>query len=216
VAGILALAGWCALSGVAGEAHVPGKVLLVRGVLTVFSLGLDDLADRLRRKGLDVQIVPASLAFSTAGKIAEDYAAGRTKGPLVIIGHSLGGDLGPALARRFGRQGVPVDLLVMIDSTNPSSIPENVKRCVNLYQSNFSPTWFRIFRGAPTEAKSGQTNLTNIDIRELPEKGQATQLNHFNIEKSPWVHDIVSRELWRTFGREEPADIAATADEGTR
>ena len=41
----------------------PGKVLLIRGAFTVFSLGLDTLGDKLKEYGLDVEVVPAKIRF---------------------------------------------------------------------------------------------------------------------------------------------------------
>jgi hypothetical protein len=172
-----------------------GKVLLVRGLMTVFSLGLDDLAEKLPCEELDVQVVPASMSGVAARQIAQQYARGELRGPLVLIGHSLGGDLLPGLAQQFAHSGQTVDLMVMIDSTNPSDAPSNVRRCVNLYQSNFSPTWFRMFRGAPIRATNPETQLVNVDIRQLPEREEAAALNHFNIEASNWIHELVIREV---------------------
>jgi alpha-beta hydrolase superfamily lysophospholipase len=171
--------------------------LLVRGVLTVFSLGLDDLAQELQQQDLDVQVVPAALATPAVERMARQYADGELDGPLVLIGHSLGGDLLPRLAQRLAAYGLTVDLMVMIDSTHPSDSPENVLRCVNLYQSNPSPAWFRGLHGAPIRATNPATQLANIDIRQLPEQDEAAGLNHFNIEASRWIHRMVVREVLR-------------------
>lgn len=196
-------------------ARLPGKVILVRGFLTVFSLGLDDLAIALERERLDVQVVPACLAHATITNVCHEYATGRARGPIVLIGHSLGGDLLASLARQCGQQRLPVDLLVMLDSTNPVSPPPNVRRCVNLYQSNLSPTWFRVFRGAPITAESRNTQLVNIDIRELPERYEAEQLDHFNFESSVWIHRMVMREVLPVFGSRAPSTTVAEPGWGT-
>jgi len=183
-----------------GRAETPsagGKVLLVRGILTVFSLGLDDLAQELAREGLDVQVVPAARAAQAVERIGQQYAGGELSGPLVLIGHSLGGDLLPRLARRLAAYDLTVDLMVMIDATHPSDSPENVLRCVNLYQTNASPAWFRNLHGAPIHAKNPATQLANIDIRQLPEHDEAVRLHHFNIEASKWIHRMVMREVLR-------------------
>jgi len=167
----------------------------VRGVFTVFSLGLDDLAKQLQEDGMDVQVVPAALSRAAVDQIVCEYVHGECCGPLVIVGHSLGADLLPGLARRFQASGLSVDLLVMIDSTNPSEPPANVKRCVNLYQSNASPEWFRVFRGAPIRCRYETTELVNVDIRKLAHQGEANGINHFNIEASAWVQQLVAKEV---------------------
>ena len=198
---------------VATEEIAPqGNVLVIRGVFSVFSLGLDDLASQLKRQGLDVQVTSPSLSYAAAEIICQRRASGQARGPIMLIGHSLGADLLPSLARQFGSQGLWVDLMIMIDSTNPSTVPANVKRCVNLYQSNFSPTWFRICRGAPIKAESLQTQLVNVDIRRLPHQGQADKIDHFNIDESPWIHQMVFREIHHTVSvtaRRPPADRSA-------
>lgn len=172
-----------------------GTVLLVRGVMTVFSLGLDDLATKLPCHELEVQVVPTSWAPHATRHIAQRYMRGKLDGPLVLIGHSLGGDMLPGLARQLGASGQAVDLMIMIDATNPSDVPMNVRRCVNLYQSNFSPTWFRVFRGIPIRATNPATELVNVDIRQFPEIQEAATLHHFNIEDSDWVHQVVIGEI---------------------
>jgi len=172
-----------------------GTVLVVRGIFTVFSLGLDDLAFQLKKLRLDVHVTPAVLAYDTADGICWKYASGQLRGPIILIGHSLGADMLSGLARRIGTRGFPVDLMIMIDSTNPSNVPPNVRRCVNLYQSNASPSWFRIFRGAPIQAESQWTQLFNVDIRTLSHHGEADKIDHFNIDESPWIHQMVIREV---------------------
>lgn len=172
-----------------------GTVLLVRGVMTIFSLGLDDLAAKLPCHELEVQVVPTSWSPHATRHIAQRYMRGELDGPLVLIGHSLGGDMLPGLARQLGASGQVVDLMIMIDATNPSDVPMNVRRCVNLYQSNFSPTWFRVFRGVPIRATNPATQLVNVDIRQFPEIQEAATLHHFNIEASDWVHQVVICEI---------------------
>ena len=195
--------------GFSGEPPVrqgKGKVLLVRGILTVFSLGLDDLTARLNQQGCDAEVVPACLSSWAVEDICAKYATGELQGPLVLIGHSLGGDLLPGLADQLARNRRPVDLLVMIDATFPSPCPANVRRCVNIYQSNFSPEWFRIFRGAPIQARNRDTQLINVDIRQLTDHPDAAKLDHFNIEASPWIHHMVMNEVLNAMG--QPLDQA--------
>lgn len=172
-----------------------GKVILVRGVLTVFSLGLDDLSAQLVERGYSTEVVPASLAYLAVDSACKKYAMGELNDPLILIGHSLGGDLLPGLAERLATDHREVDLLIMIDSTFPSNCPPNVRRCVNLYQTNFSPEWFRIFRGAPIQSLNSATELINIDVRKAIDHHEAAKLNHFNIEASPWIHKIVIDEV---------------------
>src|SRR5262245_45677656 len=68
-----------------------GRVLIIRGAFTVFSLGLDTLGDELAAQGIDVKVVPAFSATSATEELAELHQ--RRPEPIVIIGHSKGGYL---------------------------------------------------------------------------------------------------------------------------
>jgi len=68
------------------------RVLLLRGWFGVFSTGMDGLADELKTKGIKAQVA-GHLYWSTALKeIVRDRAAGKT-GPIVLVGHSYGGNV---------------------------------------------------------------------------------------------------------------------------
>ena len=181
-----------------GESPPParaGKVLLVRGVFTVFSLGLDDLAKQLAAQGVNVEVAPASLSFVSADKIRDQYLKNPATGPIVIIGHSLGGDLAPELARRLQQRNVPVKLIVVVDATNPGAVPGNVERCVNFHQARKTSPKFALVHGAAMKAESRSTELVNVDINKLPGRDWAGDIDHFNIDSSQWVHDMIIREV---------------------
>lgn len=162
------------------------RVLIVRGIFTVFSLGMNDLGKRLQRAGYDVRVTTAIQSSAEVEKMSWLYG-NHSDVPLVIIGHSLGGDLAPRLASNFAQHNVPVDLLIMLDSTLPSSPPPNVRRCINMFQSsNKSP-----FQGRQIATKFPNTELYNVDIRKLFSPEQTAGIHHFNIDTSPWVHDLI-------------------------
>src|SRR5271163_4594660 len=54
-------------------------VYLLRGVLNVFSLGLDDLAAKLRAQGIPVTVTNYLYWSSLADEAAAEYKSGRTK-----------------------------------------------------------------------------------------------------------------------------------------
>jgi pimeloyl-ACP methyl ester carboxylesterase len=186
------------------------RILVVRGGFTVFSLGLNTLAAELRAAGYQVDLACASLSALTAARIADEFELyGRP--PLVIIGHSLGADLTPHLARYFQGRGIPVKLAVLLDSPLPSSMPGNVERCVNIYNSG---GWSApVLSGRATSGMIGRSQVFNIDLAQLgnhiPEQG----IDHFTIDASPWIHQVVVRavrlsceppETRRTTGRNPP------------
>jgi len=177
------------------ELATRGRVLIVRGILTIFSLGMDDLARKMRRAGYDVKVTTAAQSGNAARSLRDHVLATKSSKPIIIIGHSLGGDLAPVLSRIFAEKGLSVDVLFMLDSTMPSSPPTNVKVCVNMYQNNGTPDWARIFRGTELHSHSPKTRLINIDIRELADNETAARINHFNIDANPWVHKVVMKMI---------------------
>ena len=58
--------------------------------MTVFSLGLDELASKMEKHGFDVSIVPASVSPIVMASMKAAYRTNPNYGPVVIIGHSLG------------------------------------------------------------------------------------------------------------------------------
>jgi pimeloyl-ACP methyl ester carboxylesterase len=87
------------------------QTLFHGGLLTIFSLGMDTLAEEL--KGHDVYATVDSYSDwqTLADQAAADYKA-RKEAPIILIGHSLGADAVMEMAAYLGRKGVPVALVV--------------------------------------------------------------------------------------------------------
>jgi hypothetical protein len=169
-----------------------GRILLVRGGFTVFSLGLNTLAAKLERAGYQVDIASATLSPMTASAIADELES-QPRIPLVIIGHSLGADLTPHLAQYFESRRIPVQLAVLLDSPWPSSMPGNVRRCVNIYNS---AGWSApVLGGRATSGMIGRTEVFNVDLADLAGRIPDGSIDHFTIDASPWIHDVVIRAV---------------------
>src|SRR5277367_6537205 len=69
----------------------PPQVYLLRGLLNVFSLGMDDLAGKLQADGISATVMNHADADLVTSQIVTTYNAG-DHGPVVLIGHSLGAD----------------------------------------------------------------------------------------------------------------------------
>ena len=170
-----------------------GKVVIIRGAFTVFSLGMNDLGDKLRRYGYDVDVIADISAGSATSKIISEYRRNPDLGPIVFIGHSRGAELGPKQSRKLQRYGIPVKLVVMVDGTHRASIPANVEHCVNLFHYNS----IGVFHGVPTQAEGRHTKLYNVDINRLESRHRGGMINHFNMDSSPWIHDLIISEVLR-------------------
>ena len=90
-------------------------VYLLRGLLRIFSLGMDTLAEEL--KGHDVYTTVDSYSDwqTLADQAAADYKAHK-EAPIILIGHSLGADAVMEMAAYLGRKGVPVALVVPFET----------------------------------------------------------------------------------------------------
>jgi hypothetical protein len=184
-----------------------GRVVVIRGAFTVFSLGMNELGEKLREYGFDVEVVADINAARAAERIIEDYRRDSDLGPIVFIGHSRGAELGPREARNLAKHRIPVKLIVMVDAVHPTSIPANVERCVNLYQVN----GLGVLEGVPARAESKRTRIINADIDRLRSREQGGMINHFNIDSSPWIHQLVVNEVLKVCGGDVTPPRTASA-----
>ncbi len=149
------------------QAQGPEKVYLLRGFLNVFSLGMDDLAAKLQADGISATVMNHAEADLVASRIVTAYNGG-DRGPIVLIGHSLGADAVVEVADGLARYNIPVALMVLFDGTEPHQIPANVATTVN-YTKHFMIT--------PTTGSSGV--VSNVDF-----SGDAS-VDHLSIDTVP-------------------------------
>jgi hypothetical protein len=145
----------------------PAHVYLLRGFMNVFSLGMDDLGDRLRADGMATTVTNHADADYLVSQIVANYQAG-DHSPIVLIGHSLGADAVITMAQALNSYGVPVALAVLFDGTAPHQVPNNVTTAINFTKA-FSISPGAGFHGA----------LSNIDLSNNP------AIDHLSIDKSP-------------------------------
>jgi hypothetical protein len=166
---------------------LPPKVLVLRGVFEVFSLGMNDLARKLACRGYDVKVTSWAMALH------ETQCAGPQ--PYVIIGHSLGGRMCGWTSRKLMNCGERVPLLIIVDANLIQRIPANVEKCLHLYVTN--P--YGLFHGHPVRGESPCTEVINWDVSNGQLSWFDGGVNHFNIDATPWVHQIIMDELASTF-----------------
>jgi hypothetical protein len=144
-------------------------VYLMRGLMNIFSLGMDQLAAAIAGHGINASVSNHAEADAVISRIAADYRAG-DRGPIILIGHSLGADAVMLMAQSLDRVGIPVALVIPFDGTASYSAPKNVACVLNLTQREFA--YMRA--GVGFHGK-----LSNVDLR-----GKAG-IDHFTIDKSP-------------------------------
>src|SRR5881398_3628824 len=83
------------------EAHV----YLLRGLMGM-SLGLDELSEKLKQRGINATVHELGEASALAADAARNYNSGRER-EIILIGHSFGGAAILTMAEELGRAGVP-------------------------------------------------------------------------------------------------------------
>ncbi len=169
----------------------PGRILIIRGAMNVFSLGLDELACRLTQLGYRVDVTPPSMASVVAQQIQDEYLQNPSSGPLVIIGHSLGGRHCCSIPWKWRERNIPVRLVVILDSNPQTPVADNVQRCVNLYVTNN----LGIFHGQSVWSVSPGSDLVNTDVTRLSRPPGVGPVDHFNIDDSDWIQGMIVREV---------------------
>ena len=66
-------------------------VYLMRGLMNIFSLGMDQLATQVARNGIEATVYNHSVAETVVQTIVQKYRGG-DHGPYILVGHSLGAD----------------------------------------------------------------------------------------------------------------------------
>src|SRR5262249_33983532 len=134
---MLALAVPAVAQSTAGTAQARAHVYLLRGLMNIFSLGMDSLAEELSKRGVDATVDKHSEWQSLAEQAASNYKAGK-EDRIILIGHSLGADAVMQMAAYLNRKKIPVALVVPFDGTESFSTPANVGRLVNLTQRKYA------------------------------------------------------------------------------
>ncbi len=157
----------------ASSAHV----YLLRGVLNIFSFGLDDIAAKLRAQGIPVTVANFVSWSSLADEAAAEYRSGRIK-TVVLVGHSSGATALPDMVARLNELGTPVKLAIGLDSVFRTSLNGRVGKYINFYIAN----------GAGTPVAKGsrfQGSLENVNVENVPGVG------HITIEKNQIIQQKV-------------------------
>ncbi len=164
-------------SGTARAATSDSHVFLVRGVLNIFSLGMDDIANKLRQQGINATVHNHLVWMSIANEAAAEYKSGRIK-TIVLVGHSSGATCLPDIVARLDKLGVPVKLAIGLDSVFRTSLDGKVGRYLNFYVANGAGT--KVAKG-----KGFKGDLENVDVESVP------GVSHLTIDKNEIIQQQV-------------------------
>jgi hypothetical protein len=156
-------------------------VYLLRGFANVFSLGMDQIAAKLKQHGIHTT-VDNYLAWPTlAEQAAAEYKGGQTR-TIVLVGHSSGATAVTEMAARLSQLGVPVKLAIGLDPTSRMTTTGHVDRYINYYIANGF--------GDPVDRGQGFSGaLQNVDLEHMAGVG------HFNIDKNNVLQGMVIRDI---------------------
>jgi hypothetical protein len=170
-----------ATEGTAAEPH--GRAYLFRGLIGLIDWGMDELAGRITRTGVAANIDSHLMWRSVADQAISDYR--RDPKPITAIGHSIGGDAAVEFAEHLAAAHVPVSLLITYDPNRfAHSVPANVHRYINLYQSS------NVLGGgdlAPVRGFHG--NYASFNLKNRPE------VIHVNLDKFARIQEILASKI---------------------
>lgn len=193
VIGILAASMLAGLGSSPSLAQPRAHVYLLRGLINIFSLGMDTLAAKLQAHGVYATVYNHVQWQSLADHAAAAYRAG-TEGPIILIGHSLGADAVMEMAAYLGTKGIPVALVIPFDGTGSYAAPSNVGRVVNLTQRRYA--YMRRGHGF-------HGSLINVDV------SADHSVDHLNIDKSARLHARAIAEVLAVVGGHRASEPTA-------
>jgi LysM domain len=165
---------------------INGHVYLIRGLLgEVFSRGFDQLAEDINNRGVRASVHGLLEVNSLTEEIIKKYKDDPSSAPIMLIGHSSGGDAIISMAQKMKEANVPVGLAFGFDPTHVAGpVPDNVEVFINLFQRN-NP----IGGGEVKAVSSFRGRLINVDLREHGE------IIHITLDKSSKIHELVTNEI---------------------
>jgi len=167
------------------------EVYFIRGFANVFSRGMDQMTATLRARGVNAKGLSNGQWSSVANDIISRYRAGKVSLPIVIAGHSVGGQEAPQFADKLAKAGVPVALVIGVDPgfAAPPPFTAGSPRVVNFWIQGSA-------RGKPYRgAGSFNGSIQNIDIRSF------SNADHVGIDKDSAVQARIVGLVLATVGR---------------
>ena len=175
-----------------------GRAYLFRGVAgLIYSRGIDTLAARIRRTGIPASVGTYLLWRPTLDEAIRDYR--RDPQPIILIGHSMGGDCVLDFAEMLNQAGIPVSLLVTYDPTRiADDVPPNVERYINIYQSSNFMGGGNVVQGSRFHGDYASYNLKDH-----------AEIVHINIEKADRIQEQLVAKIAQL--AQTPADAQGEA-----
>lgn len=175
-----------------------GRAYLFRGVAgLIYSRGMDKLTDRIKRTGITASVDTYLAWQGVAQQAIRDYR--RDPAPIVLIGHSMGGDSVLDFAETLNEADIPVSLLVTYDPSRiASNVPPNVERYINIFQSSNIMGGGNVMQGTRFHGHYASYNLKDH-----------AEIVHVNIEKAERIQEQLVTKIAQL--AQTPADADGEA-----
>jgi hypothetical protein len=161
-----------------------GRAYLFRGIAgLIYSRGMDRLGERIEQIGITSTVNTYLLWRPVADQAINDYR--RDPQPVILIGHSMGGDSAVAFAELLNSLGIPVSLMVTYDPSRLSDdVPSNVERYINIYQS------LNVMGGGDiVQSRRFHGHYASYNLKDHHE------IIHINIEKAEQIHEQIAAKI---------------------
>ena len=120
---------------------------------------------------------------------SKTYQTDKSILPIIIIGHSLGGNRALSMSAQMAKNNVPVRLVVLFDATVSWPVPLNVEEVLNLHKPG-GPCSGATCAGAVVVGVPGYRGvIDNKDVSDILGGG------HINIDKSKVLHGEVIEKV---------------------
>ena len=172
----------CFNTGVEAQA-ARGRAYLFYGLIPQIDWGMDELAQRVNRGGIAANNYSHASWREVADQAINDYR--RDPKPIAVVGHSIGGDSAIQFAAALGAAHVLVSLLITYDPTRGAgSVPANVHRYINLYQSS------NILGGGDITPGGGfHGHYASYNLKDRSE------IIHVNLDKFSRIQELLAAKI---------------------
>ncbi len=164
-----------------------------------FRAGIDKMARDLRQRGYDA----ANFSYQYWKGVADDIVARAKRKdvsyPVIIVGHSLGGNESSKFANYLASRNVKVALVVAFDPVETGRVGPGISEVVNYYLPK-KKTDNRIL---PLDGFTG--NISNVDVTS------DTTITHTNVEKNPGFQAASYQKITALTTRQSSNRVAGKA-----
>lgn len=160
----------------------PGEVYFIRGLASIFSLGLDAFGKEVSALGVENCISNHSAWQPVSNDIIERNHRDEISARIIIIGHSLGANIPPKMATTIGKANIPVAYVVMLDPVEPTVFGANVEEIFNYYLPKRKDNTLHAGRGFAGVLK-------NVNVKQFG------GFDHFNIDENVALRNIMKQRI---------------------